>query len=80
MLSDIGSQVVSVVASKGEDKRQERGAVLYLHPLLQGRHLGCSKKKRKTLALGALCLKYLFPASPEQKNTGEESLKAFFRT
>lgn len=77
MLSDIGSQVVSVVASKGEDKRQERGAVLYLHPLLQGRHLGCSKK---TLALGALCLKYLFSASPEQKNAGEESLKAFFRT
>lgn len=79
MLSDIGSQVVSVVASKGEDKRQERGAVLYLHPLLQGRYLGCSKK-RKTLALGALCLKYLFSASPEQKNAGEESLKAFFRT
>lgn len=78
MLSDKGSQVVSVVASKGEDKRQERGAVLYLHPLLQGRRLGCSKKK--TLALGALCLKYLFSASPEQKNAGEESLKAFFRT
>uniref|UniRef100_A0A8D2P4M2 Family with sequence similarity 107 member B n=1 Tax=Zosterops lateralis melanops TaxID=1220523 RepID=A0A8D2P4M2_ZOSLA len=32
----------------------------------------------KTLALGVLCLKYLFSASPDQKNTCEQSLKAFF--
>lgn len=76
VLPDTGSQVVSVVASKGEDKRQagKRGCAMpaSIAPL-QG--CSCSRKKRRTSALGSL-----FCASPEQKNAGEQSLKAFFKT
>jgi len=37
--------------------RQERGAILYLqHPSPGCSLLGCSRKKRKTSALGAACL------------------------